>query len=271
MRIRSTKPEFWRSERIASVDWEARLVLKALESYVDDNGVGKDDVALIVGDLFQRDLVREPSRTLARLTEAIGSLSQAGLLHRYVVDGTHLLYISFWESIQRIDKPLAGRLPRPDGTMNYKDSTIGASLATPRESSRSLAPGTGEQGNRGTEEQGNRGTPTSSHQDDADDAAHELETVSPDTVFPRSWRPATRHQAYALEHRLDIGHEAQMFAEHAKATGRTARDWDAAFMTWLGKAKKSGGRSSDRQGEILRAEMAAAQAHDAQHGRELEA
>lgn len=25
MRIRSTKPEFWRSERIASVDWDARL------------------------------------------------------------------------------------------------------------------------------------------------------------------------------------------------------------------------------------------------------
>jgi hypothetical protein len=48
MRIRSTKPEFWRSERIASVNWDARLVLKGLESYVDDNGVGVDDIALIV-------------------------------------------------------------------------------------------------------------------------------------------------------------------------------------------------------------------------------
>ena len=27
MRIRSTKPEFWKSRRIASVDWDARLVL----------------------------------------------------------------------------------------------------------------------------------------------------------------------------------------------------------------------------------------------------
>ncbi|MEZ0366786.1 hypothetical protein ACAG26_24235 [Mycobacterium sp. pUA109] len=152
MRIRSTKPEFWRSERIASVDWEDRLVLKGLESYVDDNGVGKDDIALIVGDLFQRDLVREPSRTLARLSEAISRLHLAGLVWRYEAKGTNLLYVSFWESIQRVDKPQAGRFPRPDGTMNYKDSEIRECLANPREASRTFAPGTGEQGNRGTGE-----------------------------------------------------------------------------------------------------------------------
>ena len=151
MRIRGTKPEFWRSERIASVSWDARLVLKGLESYVDDNGVGKDDLALIVGDLFQRDLVREPSRTLARVSEAISELASAGLLWRYEHEGTALLFISFWESAQRVDKPQSGRFPRPDGTLNYKDSEIRESFANPRESSRSLAPVTGEQGNRGTD------------------------------------------------------------------------------------------------------------------------
>lgn len=150
MRIRSTKPEFWRSERIASVSWDARLVLKGLESYVDDNGVGRDDIALIVGDLFQRDLVREPSRTLARVSEAISDLCQAGLLWRYEVDGTQLIYLSFWEQIQRVDKAQAGRFPRPDGTMNYKDSVIRESVGNVRELSRGFAPGTGEQGNRGT-------------------------------------------------------------------------------------------------------------------------
>lgn len=154
MRIRSTKPEYWRSERIASVSWDARLVLKGLESYVDDNGVGKDDLPLIVGDLFQRDLVREPSRTLARVTEALSELNEAGLLHRYEADGTTLLFVAFWESFQRVDKPQPGRMPRPDGTFNYKDSVIRESFANPRESSRTLAPVTGEQGNRGTGEQG---------------------------------------------------------------------------------------------------------------------
>ncbi|MDI9914388.1 hypothetical protein [Rhodococcus sp. IEGM 1379] len=153
MRIRSTKPEFWRSSTIASVDWDARLVLKGLESYVDDNGVGKDDLALIVGDVFPRDMVANPRDTLARVTEAIGSLSEAGLLHRYKVDGKPLLYVSNWDSIQRIDKPGKGRLPRPDGTMDYKESVIRESVASPRES---VAPGTGEQGNRGTEEKEDR-------------------------------------------------------------------------------------------------------------------
>lgn len=150
VRIRSTKPEFWRSRRIGSVSWDARLFLKGLEHYVDDNGVGKDDLALIVGDLFQRDLVREPSRTLARSSEAISELHEGGLLWRYEVDGTALLYLSFWDSVQRIDKPQKGRFPRPDGTMNYKESEIRECIAKPREESRTFAPGTGEQGNRGT-------------------------------------------------------------------------------------------------------------------------
>ena len=150
MRIRGTKPEFWRSRRIASVDWDARLVLKGLESYVDDNGVGKDDVELIAGDVFSRDLAREGSRTLARVLEAVSHLSQAGLVWRYEVDGTEYLYISFWEQAQRIDKPTKGRFPRPDGTWNYGDSEIRESFANPREPSRILAPVTEEQGNRGT-------------------------------------------------------------------------------------------------------------------------
>lgn len=149
MRIRSTRPHFWRSERIASVSWDARLVLKGLESYVDDNGVGKDDIALIVGDLFQRDMIREPSRTVARVSEAISELSQAGLLWRYTVDSTRLLYISFWEEVQRIDKAQDGRLPRPDGTFNYKDSAIRESSKNPREDSRIFAPVVEEEGSSG--------------------------------------------------------------------------------------------------------------------------
>lgn len=161
MRIRSTKPEFWRSERIASVSWDARLVLKGLESYVDDNGVGKDDIALIVTDVFPRDMVADPRETVARVSEAISSLHQAGLVWRYEADGTRLLYISWWEDVQRIDKPGKGRLPRPDGTMDYRASIIRDSLASPPGT---LAPGTGEQGNRGTGEQIPVGTSQVCHQ-----------------------------------------------------------------------------------------------------------
>lgn len=152
LRIRSTKPEFWRSERIASVSWDARLVLKGLESYVDDNGVGKDDIALIVSDVFPRDLARESPGTLGKVQKAITELSGAGLVWRYEVEGTRLLYLSWWESTQYINKANKGRFPRPDGTIDYKESKIGCS---PRESPGipgNPPVGTGEQGNRGTGE-----------------------------------------------------------------------------------------------------------------------
>ncbi|MFI8412823.1 hypothetical protein ACIGB6_10135 [Paeniglutamicibacter gangotriensis] len=150
MRIRATKPEFWKSRRIASTSWDARLVLKGLESYVDDNGVGVDDIELIVTDVFPRDMFAKGSETVARVSEAITELHKAGLIHRYESKSDHLLYISFWESIQRIDKPGKGRNPRPDGTFEYKASEIRESVANVPVT---VAPGTGEQGSRGTEEQ----------------------------------------------------------------------------------------------------------------------
>ena len=144
MRIRGTKPEFWKSKRIASVSWEDRLLLKGLESYVDDNGVGVDDVELIVTDVFPRDMFASPRETIARVSEGISRLHQAGLVWRYTHEDDHLLYISFWEDIQRIDKPGKGRNPRPDGTWDYKESSIRESVASPPET---VAPVTGEQGN----------------------------------------------------------------------------------------------------------------------------
>lgn len=159
MRIRSTRPHFWRSRRIASVSWDARLVLKGLESYVDDNGVGKDDLALIVGDLFQRDLIREPSRTVARVSEAISELHLAGLLWRYPTEDGDMLYIAFWEECQRIDKAQAGRFRRPDGTSDYKDSVIRECSETPREDSRKVAPVVEEEGSRGEGEKDSCATP----------------------------------------------------------------------------------------------------------------
>lgn len=158
MRIRSTKPEFWRSKTIAALPWDVRLVLKGLESYVDDNGVGKNDLALIAADVFPRDLSANPRDTLARLSEAISDLENGGLIARYEFDGEDLLYIDKWKQLQRIDKPGKGRFPRPDGTYEYIEDVDRDSYRNPRGTVASppetVAPVTGEQGNRGTGEQG---------------------------------------------------------------------------------------------------------------------
>ena len=221
MRIRSTKPEFWKSRRIASVDWDARLVLKGLESYVDDNGVGVDDIELIVTDVFPRDMFANPRETVARVSEAIRSLHRAGLVHRYEANGDHLLYISFWEEVQRIDKPGKGRNPRPDGTFDYKESEIRESVASPPET---LAPGTGEQGNRGTGEQGNSARSARGAR------------KAPAKRLPEDWAPTDAHRKKAAGLGVDLELEADRFRLHAEANDRRAVRWDAAFSMWLSKA-----------------------------------
>lgn len=129
MKSRPTRPEFWRSARIASVSWGARLMLKGLECYVDDNGVGKDDTTLIAAEVFPRDLASNPTETLRLISETIEELRRAGLLWKYEAEGHQLLYLSFWEECQQIRYASKPRFPRPDGTRHYGESYIGASFA----------------------------------------------------------------------------------------------------------------------------------------------
>ena len=181
MRIRSTKPEFWRSQTIGQLDWDTRLVLKALESYVDDNGVGRDQLVIFCADAFPHDLAKS-SEICAKVSRSLARLSEAGLIVRYTVAGEPLVYVRRWKQWQYIDKPNKGRYPRPDGSMQYRDpvdESIGAGqgvtdpidpedCAKPSRNLRESSPQppetcpqiqSEEQRNRGTEEQ-NDDSPT---------------------------------------------------------------------------------------------------------------
>src|SRR3954453_4559505 len=85
MRIRSIKPEFWRSGDITSLPVEDRLLFIGLWSYFDDNGVGRDDEALILADLFPHDWLEDPRETLARVSRGLQNLFDRGLVTRYSV------------------------------------------------------------------------------------------------------------------------------------------------------------------------------------------
>jgi hypothetical protein len=151
VRIRSIKPEFWRSPDISELRIEDRLLFIGLWSYVDDNGVGQDRIATVCADLFADDLSRDPRETFARVSEGLERLSEAGRIVRYTVENRDYLAVENWSRHQRIDKPNKARYPRPDA----ENSTIREPLAESSRGSREIpAPGTGEQGNRGTEEQG---------------------------------------------------------------------------------------------------------------------
>ena len=157
MRIRSIKPEFWSSPDIAALSDADRLLFIGLWSYVDDHGRGRDDVALIVAALFPHDMVANPRDTVAKVRDGLARLSEANLIHRYTVASRAYFLVTGWGKHQRVDKPKASRIPKPEEedatTFPQNDAnretvaTIRDTLATPPDA---LAPGTGEQGNRGT-------------------------------------------------------------------------------------------------------------------------
>lgn len=174
LRIRATKPEFWESETIGRLDWDTRLILKALEAYVDDNGVGKDSVTLFCTSAFPHDVEKSPE-IFAKVSRSLARLSEVGIIVRYSVAGERLVYVKQWKKWQYIDKPKKGRYPRPDGTREYievVDETIGAgqgitdsddgqldtqSAESYPQTARSVPEEcppiqSGEQGNRGSEE-----------------------------------------------------------------------------------------------------------------------
>ncbi|UQE74222.1 hypothetical protein MYK68_16040 [Gordonia sp. PP30] len=233
------------------MSWDARLVLKGLESYVDDNGVGKDDLALIVSDVFPHDIAVSPHDTLMRVDAALSALHAAGLIWRYETDSRKYLYISSWESVQRINRPSAGRFPRPDGTLHFKDSVIRECAVSPHDNA--VSPRCW---NRGTGEQGNRGSlsdPADSYERARDDSAERETTPAidldpsgavvpaghaeyPMILIPDDWQPDDLTRA--KHPRPDIEAQADAFRDHARAVGRRCHGpagWNAAFSSWLRK------------------------------------
>ncbi len=150
MRIRSIKPEFWRSPDIAALALQDRLLFIGLWSYVDDNGVGRDRIADICSDLFAPDLERDAPEVFGRVRGGLQELSRRGLITRYEDSGKPYLCIVTWKSHQRIDKPSAGRFPLPTSTnTTFEEPSRNTPGALPEPS----PSGTGEQGNRGAVEQ----------------------------------------------------------------------------------------------------------------------
>ena len=120
-RIRSIKPELPQDERVGAVSREARLCWLLCFTLADDEGRFRAHPALIAGQCFPYDGL-SPTVTDGWMDE----LGAAKLLYRYTVDGQEYAVIGNWTKHQKIDHPVASRLPSPES-------------GVPRESSRILA------------------------------------------------------------------------------------------------------------------------------------
>lgn len=146
MRIRSIKPEFWRSTDISGLAIEDRLLFIGIWSYVDDNGVGFDKLSAITADLFADDLEEDPQGTFARVSRGLQHLSTSGRILRYTVENTKYLSVVNWSKHQRIDRPGKARHPQYSGDPEAIRESV-ASLPV-NDSPGAVDQGTGEQGIR---------------------------------------------------------------------------------------------------------------------------
>lgn len=65
----------------------------------------------------------------------------------------------------------------------------------------------------------------------------EAKASSRESTLPSDWAPTAEHYAKAKELRVDIVREAEAFRLHAETHDRKAVRWNAAFTSWLNKAK----------------------------------
>lgn len=106
-RIRTVKPDFFRSLDTRALSLHARLTYIGLWTYVDDDGRGAWDVPVIRGDIW-------PDEDSGIVLGALQELSRKGQIVVYESGGRTYFHIPAFRDHQRIDKPRPSVLPGPD-------------------------------------------------------------------------------------------------------------------------------------------------------------
>ena len=108
-RIRSVKPEFWKSEQVVGCSRETRLLFIALWNFCDDHGRAKANFKQLKWDIFPGD----DDIDADAVKRMLGELAAAGLIAFYVVDGAQYFHVTGWARHQKPQKPQPSRIPAP--------------------------------------------------------------------------------------------------------------------------------------------------------------
>lgn len=152
MRIRSIKPEFWKSESMSSLDAFSRLTAIALLNASDDYGYFPANPTILRGDIFPFEDVEKVSRALAKLSE-IGYIKVGEVKNSQ--QRKKIGKVVNFHLHQKVDHP-SKRAYTDDSIVWESDSR--ESLASPRESlDQEQGAGSREQGEEGRRYQGVQG------------------------------------------------------------------------------------------------------------------
>lgn len=106
-RIRTIKPDFWGSSKVARCSLPARLVAIGLLTEADDEGRLLASPKRIAGALFPND----DDVTETDVSRWLDEIEDAGFICRYEVDGVRYAVVSGFTEHQRVSHPSPSRLP----------------------------------------------------------------------------------------------------------------------------------------------------------------
>lgn len=215
MRIRTIRPEFYESDSMGDVSWDARLVFMCLWSYVQDNGVGKDNVKLIRGACMPLD----SEEALPRIEAALAELESVGSIVRYVRDGKRLLWIPKFVDYQKITKPGACPLPEPDDSSLNSTESSGEFRGIPGTPEKPVIP-------QNKSSRSSSGSRSSSKKENTSYFPEKKSKIKP------TFQIDSASRAHAVLLRLDPDGERDRFVDHWLADGGRRADWQAMFRGW---------------------------------------
>ena len=105
-RIRTIKPEAFKSDSLSQVSRGVRWTFAGLWTYADDAGRGRDDIRLLKAELYPLD----DDVTLATVADDMKRLESVGCICRYEAAGRAYFHIIRWKH-QRINRPGESTLP----------------------------------------------------------------------------------------------------------------------------------------------------------------
>lgn len=148
-RIRTVKPEFFRSPSTAKVDPYTRLFYQALWCWADDFGIGETNIYGLLGFAFP-DSDGFSAQDLRRFC---ADVAQHFEIEFYIVRERHYYAIKNWTDHQKTERREDRRKhPTPDDPDAMPDLQFQRCAENPAQNLRKTGAGTGEQGNRGTGE-----------------------------------------------------------------------------------------------------------------------
>ena len=113
-RIRTIKPEFWRSPDVMELDNFQKLLFIGLWNLADDEGRGVFSPEAIAADLFLTEYSLSPHGVLTDVSNAFVMYSELDMVQLYSVGRRKYFQVQNWGKHQKINRPTPSKFPAPD-------------------------------------------------------------------------------------------------------------------------------------------------------------